>query len=89
MSAYGVGMKQTSSPRIPVGANVRAELARRGLPAADLAAELGVSCASVSRRLAGRTPFSADELVATASWLGVPLTDLCEPVQLLSRGPQP
>lgn len=51
-------------------------LTRRQLRGADLAAALGVSPASVSSKLNGRTPFSLDEVEHIADWLNVPVTDL-------------
>ena len=59
-----------------VGANVRAEMARRQLSQTALAAHLGLSQAAVSRRLSGHTPFDVNELASVAAWLGVPASTL-------------
>lgn len=54
-----------------VAATVRAELARQRKTQRDLAAALGISQQTVSRRLAGETPFAIDEIEAAARFLGV------------------
>lgn len=66
----------TPTPSALTGANVRAEMARRGVTQAKLAAALGLSQPSVSARLRGVTPFDVDELHTIAAFLGVPLSDL-------------
>lgn len=66
----------TPSPSTQTGANVRAEMARRGVSQVKLAAALGLSQPSVSARLRGITPFDVDELHAVAAFLGVPLSAL-------------
>ncbi|MDP5182135.1 helix-turn-helix transcriptional regulator [Blastococcus sp. BMG 814] len=55
---------------------VRAELARRRQSGRDLAAALGWSERTTSRRLSGQLPFTVDEILAVARYLGVPLTTL-------------
>ena len=64
------------SPAQQVAANVRAEMARSGLSQASLATQLGLQQQSLSRRLAGRTPFSLDEAYAIAAILGVPASEI-------------
>ena len=64
-----------------VPANIRAELARRGISQVDLAMHLfgrddKTGRQRIWRRLAGRVPFSADELAATADLLGVTVASL-------------
>jgi transcriptional regulator with XRE-family HTH domain len=59
-----------------VAANVRAEMARSGLSQASLGTDLGLKQQSLSRRLAGRTPFSVDEAFAVADLLGVPASEI-------------
>lgn len=59
-----------------VGANIRAELARRGLSQRTLTNVLDVSPTGVSKRLAGVTPIDVDELGKIAAFLGVPVTEL-------------
>lgn len=70
-----------------VAANVRAEVARRGLRHADLATALGVSRPAMSRRLTCDMEFSITELRAVAEFLGVPLSVLLdEPAQAAATG---
>ena len=54
-----------------VGANIKAELARRGLSQRALAGELGIAVTGVSKRLSGLTPINVDELHTIAGFLGV------------------
>jgi transcriptional regulator with XRE-family HTH domain len=54
-----------------IGANVRAEMARRGLTQEQVAPAAGLSQSKLSRRLTGRYPFMAEELDAIADLLGV------------------
>jgi transcriptional regulator with XRE-family HTH domain len=66
----------TPSPSAQTGANVRAEMARRGVSQVKMAAALGLSQPSVSARLRGVTPFDVDELHAVADFLDVPVAAL-------------
>lgn len=59
-----------------IAAEVRATLARNQISGKQLAAHLGISQFAVSRRLRGETPFSVDELSATADFLAVSLEEL-------------
>ena len=61
------------TPADHVAANIRAEMARAGLTQVSIAASLGIPQQSLSRRLAGKTPFSVDEAFAVADLLGVPV----------------
>lgn len=63
-----------------VARNVRAEMARAGKNQQDVAAHLGISQQSVSRRMSGSTPFTIDELAAIARMLDVRLTELVREV---------
>lgn len=64
-----------------VASAVRAEVARRNVVQSQLADVLGVPQAAVSRRLRGKTPITAAELLAIADFLGVPGSALLgEPV---------
>lgn len=54
-----------------VASSVRAELARRKLSAGDIAPVLSLDVRTAQRRLAGKTPFTLDELDAVAAFLGV------------------
>lgn len=66
---YELRMTQTFTAQ--VAANVRAELARRGLSQVDIATTLGVSQAAVSRRLSGSVPLDVNEVAAIADLLGI------------------
>lgn len=61
-----------------VAANVRAELARKGITQTDLAARLEKSQPFISRRLSGRVAFDVAELASIAAVLDVPITVLVE-----------
>ena len=63
-----------------LAANLRAELARRGMRQGDLAAIWGLSEMSVSRRMNGTTPISADELQKASTAFGLTADDLLRPV---------
>lgn len=58
-------------------ATIRAELARRRISHSDLAAAVGLSSPSLSRRLTGKYSWSLDELLKIAAFLDV------EPAALL------
>lgn len=58
--------------------NIRAEMARRGVTQADLAAALGITQPGVSARLHGRTDWRLKELSVVAETLGVPLSALLD-----------
>lgn len=64
----------TKDQRVP--ANIRAEVARRGLRQKDLAEMLGMSQASVSARLHGRVEFRLSEIEVLASIWGISLSYL-------------
>ena len=66
----------TTTPTAATGANVRAEMARRGLSQAALAQRLNVSQTAISKRLRGETPFDINELTRIAEVLDVPLDTL-------------
>ncbi len=63
-----------------VARNVRAELARRSVAQAELAPAIGMTAASLNRRLKGHTSLSVPELVKIATFLQVPLESLFEPL---------
>lgn len=56
-------------PSARVAATVRAELARQGFRQVDVAARLGISQETLSRRLRGRVALNVDELHALAGIL--------------------
>jgi transcriptional regulator with XRE-family HTH domain len=64
---------------INVAANLRAEIARRQMRQADLAAIWNVSEMAVSRRVNGAVPLSANQTAAAAEWLGLDVADLFGP----------
>ena len=59
-----------------VGAEIRAELARRRMTHEVFAKGIKVSQATLARRLAGTSPFTLNELEAAAKYLNVPVTQL-------------
>lgn len=67
-------MSQT--PSEATGANIRAELARRGVTQKQLADVLQVSQGQVTKRLRGLIAFDINELVAIAEFLDVDLAVL-------------
>lgn len=58
---------------------MRAELARQKRTATEAAATLGVTPATIGRRLSGETPFNVIEIASLCRWLGV------EPAVLMKR----
>lgn len=66
----------TKTQREIVGANVRAEMARRNVRQGVVAKALGMSQPSVSARLSGAIPLDVDELRIIADLLGVSLCSL-------------
>lgn len=66
------------TPTAVVGANVKAEMARRGVSQTTLAAVLGVTQPQVSARLRGVVAFNVNELHAVADFLGVPIEALLD-----------
>ena len=70
------------TPRTPrrtlIAGEIRAELARRGFSAADLADATGITRATLRRRLAGESPFNFDELAAVSAHLELPLAVIVE-----------
>lgn len=66
------------TPSATVGANVRAEMARKGVTQQQLGAHLGLAQASISARLRGRTAFNVNELHAVAMFLNVPVAALLQ-----------
>lgn len=65
-----------TTPSATTGANVRAEMARRGVTQTSMARHLGLSQAAVSARIKGKTPFDINELSIVAHVLDVPLDSL-------------
>lgn len=63
-----------TEPHKAVAAEVRAEMARQNLSQQQIARQLGVSQAAISRRLTGEIPFDIAELARIAQFLGVSLT---------------
>ncbi len=59
-----------------VAANVRAELARRGISQTALAAKLQKSQPFVARRLSGRVALDVEDLAGIAAVLEIPMTEL-------------
>lgn len=55
-----------------VAKEIRAQMIRHDLTVEDLAGAVGMSAATVWRRLAGDLPFTVEELSVIAEWLQVP-----------------
>lgn len=66
-------MRNITTLRLAVAANVRAELGRANSSQSTTAQAIGMSQAALSKRLAGRISFSVDELGALADYLDVPI----------------
>jgi transcriptional regulator with XRE-family HTH domain len=66
----------TTTTHDRVAANVRAELVRKRISAAELARRMGVSPHLMSRRLRGDVAFSAPEIDSAAEALGIPVDEL-------------
>lgn len=64
------------TPAQRVGANVRAELARSGRTASELALHLGIGNASMSGRINGKVALDVNEVDAIARFLNVPISAL-------------
>jgi transcriptional regulator with XRE-family HTH domain len=61
-----------------VAANVRAEMGRKKCNQVVLADRIGMTQQALSRRLAGQTPFTVDELSRVAAALDVLVTTLID-----------
>jgi len=59
-----------------VAGTVRAELARQRKPQQELQMKLGISRASMYRRMTGEAYFDSRELVIIADFLGLTVADL-------------
>lgn len=72
-----------NNPRAVIAAEVLAEMGRQRKTHEDLAGVLGVTKQSVSLRLREGTPqaFRAEELIAVADWLQVPITQFTTPAR--------
>jgi len=63
-----------SNDRATIAGEVRAELARQQKTQRDVASILGLPQQSIQQRLAGKTPWRAEELATLADALGVPVS---------------
>ncbi|WP_166433923.1 helix-turn-helix domain-containing protein [Mycobacterium paragordonae] len=59
-----------------IAGTVRAELARQRKSQQELQSRLGVSRATMRRRLTGEQPFDANELIIVADFLGLAASEL-------------
>lgn len=59
------------TPTERTGANIRAELARKGMTQAELSQAVNISQSQFSKRLRGVIPFDINELHDIAAHLGV------------------
>jgi hypothetical protein len=85
------GEEAPASNRIPRGPEladhreaerITDRMRANGATGKDLARELGVDPAAVSRKLAGRHPWRVDELPTVAVFLGVRVADLLDPEEV-------
>lgn len=74
-------MFQTEQARQAIAGEVRAELARQRKHAKDLAADIDMAAASLSRKLNGASGFTVDELLRVANALGVSPSHLLSPIE--------
>lgn len=74
-------MAQT--PGADVAERLRLEVHRQRKSGRQLAAILGWSAGTASRRLNGASPLTVDELVAAATWLGLDPAELLPPAELV------
>jgi len=74
----------TSTPTVQTGANVRAEMARKGISQAALGTAVSISQPGLSKRLRGATPFDINEIVRISIYLGVPLDQLLSGLEVAS-----
>lgn len=72
-----------------VGLNVSLIMRMRGKTQAQLAAALGMTQASASRRISGLSPWTPDELEATAAFLNVAVGRLFEELPGLDSNQEP
>ena len=78
MTQNAVELDRMSFGRL-ISANIRAEVARRGMKQKDIAAVLGVTVGSVSHKWGGRRPWTFDDVERIAVALGVEPWDLTRP----------
>lgn len=67
-----------TKPSAEIGANIRAELARRGLSQTEFASRMGISQSQLSKRLAGTIPIDVNELANVALALDVDIARLLD-----------
>lgn len=71
-------MTSQTSPSSSFSAEVRAQLARQRKSPSDLAAEIGISRATLHRRLSDDSPWPLDDAVIACAYLEVPLRSMLE-----------
>lgn len=71
-----VGFPRTSTPGGAIADTIRVELHRRRATHRQLAAAVGWTPATCSRRLNGTAPLTVDELFACAEFLELPVDEL-------------
>jgi transcriptional regulator with XRE-family HTH domain len=69
-----------------VSAEIRAELARRSQSQERLAQSLGWTLSKLNRRLKGRVPWAVADVELVALTLGVPQSQLLDPVPVKAAG---
>ena len=74
-------MFQTELARQVIAGEVRAEMARQRKQAKELAVDIDMTPASLSRKLNGAYGFTVDELLRIAHALGIPASRLLAPTE--------
>lgn len=64
--------------RSAIAAEIRGEAARQAVSQQSLAAAADISTATLRNRLAGKRPFTTDELHSITKFLAVPLVEIIE-----------
>lgn len=71
-------MTSQTTPSSSFSAEVRAQLGRQRKSASDLAGQIGISPATLYRRLADESPWPLDDAVIACQYLDVPLRKMLE-----------
>jgi antitoxin component HigA of HigAB toxin-antitoxin module len=80
------GRQQTATVfRTEVGAIVWTTMKTHGKTRAEVAARLGCSVSSVSRRLNGRVPFDLDQLEDICRWLDIPVVAVLPRLKMVAE----
>ncbi len=78
--------RERTEPHERLAKEIHAELIRQDLTPADLTETLGLSKATMTRRLNGEVPFTVVEVMEISSWLDVPFQELLTRSDAQRRG---